>query len=180
MPYTKHNWVSGETITEALMDHLETQYDEAIRSVLKPADETVNNSAVLQDDDDLKLALLANEKWLVDLFLMFTGDAAADLKIQFTAPAGAVVYWGHIGSGSQLGVKTWGFGDTGNTPFLYLLADVSPMGTAGASVSGARLTALVINGANAGDFQLQWAQNSATVADTKMLAGSCLIAHKLT
>lgn len=33
MPYTQHEWVLGEVITEALLDHLETQYDEAVTYV---------------------------------------------------------------------------------------------------------------------------------------------------
>ena len=32
MAYVKHNWVPSEVISEALLDHLETQYDEAVAS----------------------------------------------------------------------------------------------------------------------------------------------------
>jgi len=33
MAYVQHEWVSGETITEALLDHLETQYDEGVARI---------------------------------------------------------------------------------------------------------------------------------------------------
>ena len=41
------------------------------------------------------------------------------------------------------------------------------------------INAVVINGATAGNVQLQWAQNTAEVSNTKVLANSCICAVKL-
>lgn len=50
MAYVQHEWVSGEVITEALMDHLETQYDEALlwgaRAWRDTAVQTIPDSAL--------------------------------------------------------------------------------------------------------------------------------------
>ena len=95
--------------------------------VRKTADETVNNSTTLQNDDHLQLALAANDIYLVELFLLQQSPSLnSDFKCGWSYPA-----------------------------------------------------ACTINGANAGTLIFQWAQNTATVEDTKVLTNSYLIACKL-
>ena len=63
--------------------------------VTKSSDEVVNNSATLQDDDELKFAVSANEKWFSRLFLIWTSGTTPDLKVGFTAPSGSTIRWHH-------------------------------------------------------------------------------------
>lgn len=47
----------------------------------KTADEVVNNSATLQNDDHLLLALAANEVWEVEINLWYDSGTTPDLKV---------------------------------------------------------------------------------------------------
>jgi hypothetical protein len=137
--------------------------------VRKTADETVNNSTTLQNDDHLLLAIAANEVWLVEAILYYiSAGATPDLKVAWALPTGA--------TGFYLG---WGLG---YNDAVYIVSQSSTYSLIFGTEWTARIAIvklLVINGATAGNIQLQWAQNTATAENTKMLTNSCLIAHKL-
>lgn len=138
--------------------------------VTKTADETVNNSTVLQDDNHLLLALAANEVWQFQIYLIaYAPSPTAAYKIGFTVPALATYYARAI---DQDAAGTFGLQRITGAGTLTLLG---PNGnTYIYTIEG-----IVINGANAGNLQLQWAQNTATAEDTKILANSHLIAFKI-
>ena len=140
-----------------------------VKLIRKTADETVNNSAVLQDDNELFLPMLANEVWQITLSLIVNSSAVADLKLGFTAPAGAAMY-SYSRYIREDNVVCDGFASLAAT---LLLRGV------GANEMPIFLTGIVINGANAGNFQIQWAQATAEVSDTKVLTNSYIIAHKM-
>ena len=134
----------------------------------KGADEIVNNSITLQNDNDLVFAIAANATWLFwGIFIMRSGTVP-DFKFTFTAPAGASGSW-HCLALDDLA--------------LNQIGDSKPFGTAVTDVAGQSLASDVIisfggvavNGGTAGDIQLQWAQNVADVSDTKVLAYSFLL-----
>lgn len=136
--------------------------------VRKTADETIVSSTVLQDDDHLVLAIGANEVWHIRLILLYTSPAAADIKYSWTIPVGATITWGNMHPVEN----------------AYELYDTSGTTTAGVSTSGGTrditfADIIVINGANAGNVQFQWAQNTSNVGNTKVLANSCLIGWKI-
>ena len=171
MTYTKTTWVSGVTpVSAANQNHLETQYDEAVSDtlirVVKQADEIVNNSVVLQNDDELLFPVAANEIW-TGLFLMrvFT-DPAADFKFLFVVPAGAVMtgYFSNAGA----------VGYTAEMDFTAL--GYFPNGGVSAFTASRLFYFAYIGAAAAGNVQLQWAQNAADVSDTKLLQGSSILA----
>jgi len=140
--------------------------------VRKTADETVNNSAVLQADDELFIAIGANEIWLLQFYLLQKSvSTASDINFGFIYPANCKIYWGPLGY--------WNGVDTSSSPATCRIeSDGSNRGCAN-STQVLCYIALVVNGANAGTVTLRWAQNTATAEDTKILANSCLIAHKL-
>ena len=146
------------------------------RVVRKTADETVNNSATLQNDDHLLLTVGASDVWLVDMRLMLSATSTTpDWKFAFTVPAGATFRWGAedlttIGGWVPVAVGT-------SAPALSTTGTVTA-GSSG-SVHGSHLTGIYVGGGTAGTLQFQWAQNTATVADSKVLTNSCLIATKL-
>ena len=141
--------------------------------VLKASDETVNNSLALQNDDDLLFAIGANEDWVFQFTIFCNSAIAADTKFAITVP----------GAGTFL---IWGVGQVylNNTAAITWVSPVTVSGTAkiiggiGTNLQVV-ITGSVSNGANAGNVQLQWAQNTADVSDTKVLAGSSLTAWEV-
>jgi hypothetical protein len=137
--------------------------------IRKTADETVNNSAALQDDDHLFLPVEANEVWWFEALLICVGTTTtADFQFTFTGPAGAAAGW-------QARRDTAGV-TPATTP-----VNVLPLGTAlalggkaGATGVLVELLGQIVNGPTAGNLKLQWAQNTATVEDNKILANSIL------
>jgi hypothetical protein len=130
-----------------------------IELVRKAADETVNNSTTLQDDDEIVAALAANENVHFQLHLRINSGTTPDLKIAFTVPSGATVAFTAHPSGSTEA--------TGSGTSLSLVA-------LGAN-QALSIVGHVANGATPGNLQLQWAQNTSDVSDSKVLSDSYLI-----
>lgn len=130
------------------------------KAVNKTADETVNNSDTFQNDDELLLAIGANEVWAFELYLLSSSSAVADYKGKFVGPSGATVY-------AQ-------FASSNHLPADQTLVGVGRVGGVFQKWHG-----VIINGATAGNLQFQWAQDAAEASDTKVLAGSCLVATQL-
>ena len=135
--------------------------------VRKTADEIVNNSIVLQNDDHLLMAVAANEIWDLDILIRITATAVADFKFTFVVPTAATLKGNTYYDVGRLQVA------------LDLAATQSVLFGVDRADDFHGLKAVYVGGANAGNIQLQWAQNTAEVSDTKVLADSCLIAHKL-
>lgn len=133
--------------------------------VRKTADQTVNNSTVLVNDTHLVLPVLANEVWEFTLRLrIYSPSATPDVKYDFTIPVAGV-----------LNIAT---------QFSQTAYNVEVDGTVEAVAEGGlnsyvMLKYLYIGGVNPGDVQFRWAQNVATVEDTKILLGSFIIAHPI-
>jgi len=135
--------------------------------IVKTADEIVNNSTTLQNDNELFFAIGANEVWWFDLFLHINSPTAADLKVAFVTPSGCSIWWE--------AASYWN-----NTSQNNLQTTASrPKYTTGNDRDGLHILALVINGANAGNINFQWAQWAAMASDSKILANSCIIARKV-
>jgi hypothetical protein len=130
--------------------------------IVKEADETVNNSTALQNDDELLFAVAANEVFQFEGVLVLSTAAAADFQISFTGPAGAVGSFAAI------------YGD-----------NVNPDVATGSAVLGSGVTLLsaavgrsvrfwggIHNGGTAGNLTLQWAQGTLSATDTIVRAGS--------
>lgn len=136
----------------------------------KSADETVNNSTTLQNDDDLVFALAANEVWMVQLLLLIDSSTVADIRFGWAYPSGCTIKW----SGTDY---YWGTTNTSAIPIQTNAVDIPGIGAG--SVKGWWVAAIVINGSTAGNLNLQWCQATAEVSDTKLLANSCLVASKV-
>jgi hypothetical protein len=151
---------------------------EGFGRVIKAADETVNNSATLQNDDHLFFPIEVGETWYCEALLLALGASInADYKFGFTGPTGATSQWGSQGS-----LVVSGFSNVGTTtdPGRSLtFADSVALG-ARAAISiltlGGWFTA---DATHAGNIQLQWAQNTATVEDNKILKNSFLRLRRL-
>lgn len=140
-----------------------------VQLVIKAADETVNNSNVLQDDDELTIPIGATQVWLVKVGVLCTSSVGADIKLSLTIPVGAQCYrHSHY------------IDSAGNQAFTVATEGVASIAAFGNGALKYRfvIEALVISAA-AGNFTLQWAQNTAEVSDTKVLADSYIVAQRL-
>ena len=132
--------------------------------VRKTADEVVNASSTLQNDDVLLYALAANEVVTFVAALHVTSGTTPDIKFAFTVPAAATLRWGL--SGPDMSASQSSNGTSGS-------AIAAPC--AGVSLPNIMwIAGVVVNGANAGNLQLQWAQNTSDASDTTVLANSWL------
>lgn len=143
-------------------------------SVVKAADEVVNNSATLQDDNHFTgLSIGAGEVWMVKLVLIVTSNASADFKFKL------------LGSGTgsaqyittflpQAGVAWQYWRGSGTDPVVAITVSTALY------LDTVEATILLDNtGLLAQTFKLQWAQNSAHVSDTTVSAASCMAAWRI-
>lgn len=135
--------------------------------VLKATDEVVNNSDALQNDDELLYAMAANTRYEITLYI-YNQSATTTPKMKggFTVPAGCLV------AGVQWYTTTGVAGGIGNISATSLAA---PWYCATSKACYLIVQFLLQNKAAAGNFQFQWAQNVATIEDTKVMADSLLI-----
>lgn len=142
--------------------------------VRKTADETVNNSTTLQNDDELLYAMAANAivYFRANLIVSSSSSGAnTDFKLAFTVPAAATLAWSFTG-----GINFESSAATASAPAPRTTSG-DPLNTFTDDNSTRLVTVegIVVNGANAGNLQLQWAQVTAAVSDTKVLTNSYLM-----
>jgi len=147
-----------------------------LKVIRKTADEAVNNSATLQNDDHLLFAIAANEVWEANFVLDILGGATAttDIKFAMTIPTGCTMVWGGVFSRAG-GTTTLELGLCQTTSGAQLFCDLE----FASERRIMKLWGIFVNGATAGNVQLQWAQRVAVVEDTTIKANSCIIAHQL-
>jgi hypothetical protein len=145
---------------------------------LKTADETVTSSTTAQNDDHLVVPLLASSRYWIEFFIIYDAVQAADIKIQWSVPAGSTLRWTHGGLGTGV---TSTIGEVSR--FFRSQSDIGTVG--GPAVGGG--TNAIIPGegwidvaGTPGNLQLQWAQNVANATGTVVRANSLLIAQRLT
>lgn len=142
--------------------------------VWKTAGETVNNSAVPQDDDHLFLDLEANARYIVDLFLIYVSvTATPDLRLQFTIPSGAAWSWVPLGLDTSV---------TATEGIMRMPATTGTSNRNVATVAGTDMVATprgtIVTGA-AGRLRLQWCQGIATAENTQVKVGSFMTAKRI-
>ncbi|MCB0714353.1 MAG: hypothetical protein KDD67_18650 [Ignavibacteriae bacterium] len=123
--------------------------------VRKGSDESVVSSTTLQNDDDLVIALNANETYQVEgIFYVTTTNAGHDFQIAFTVPSGTTMKLPYSSSRA------------GSTNYLEndVLTTSGSAGTvvdlASGSLHVVSIRGTVRTGGNSGDLQLQWADDN--------------------
>lgn len=128
----------------------------------KTADETVNNSTTLQNDDHLLVSVAANAVYDFKLILHYNSGTTPDLKVGWSVPSGTTMVWGGYIADT-----------TGAVTSVAALTQTSVQAIGG---SGSNIyqffSGVVVTSTTAGTLQLQWAQNTLTASDSKILAGS--------
>jgi hypothetical protein len=136
------------------------------QKAVKSSDESVISSTTLQNDDDLKFAMLANTNYRFRCFLLFDTGATGDFKYRHTGPASPTRV--RIKRSHVVGAGTAYAGIALDQ--AYSAADIAIAGAAG--TGWVELEGMIQNGANAGNFQIQWAQNASEAVNTTVLQGS--------
>ena len=153
-------------------------------TAIQAADQTVNNSATLVDITKLFFPMVASTSYAFEaLLLLNAASTTPNFKFFWSLPALATAFWGPMGSVASTGgfaTQYWLPGAfDGNGPTVLLteastLAIRSNNGTTGLMIWG-----IIRNGANAGNAQLQYAQNTANASDSKVLKDSFIISRTL-
>ncbi len=138
----------------------------------KSANEIVNNSAVLQDDNHLIMAVAANEVWEFAINLWYDSGTTPDLKVGFTIPSGATLRWTSMGDNASAGAITGGDAIDGSATQAFFGAGL-------ADFRHGLIVGVILNGATPGNLTMQWAQNTQNASDTTIYSGSSLVAHRL-
>jgi hypothetical protein len=142
-----------------------------VRVVVKTADETVNNTITVQDDNELYITVEANSTYIVELTA--TGGSTVGntgFKFRFTAPASAIMQGTILNSMSNSNVF-------GTLYVADMLAEVNnSIWTVGGQTYSNWLDArgVLVTSSTAGTLTLQWAQDYATVTNTYVRKGSYL------
>lgn len=141
----------------------------------KTADESVNTTTTLQDDDHLISAIAANEEWTGFIEYIFgNGMATTGVKVGITFPAGSTLrYWATVigdTSGASLESTTTTSGTALNFP-----AALFPTGT----TASVRINFWVLNGATPGNITAQFTQSTSSATNTTAFKGSFMQATRI-
>lgn len=141
--------------------------------VRKTADNVaVNNSTALINDTHLLYALAANQAVQFTAMIHHVGNGTADFKIAFTVPAGATLAWNALGYVPDAAGSV-------SAPDLITASGTAMELSGSTAIRTVTVAGIVVNGANAGNLQLQWAQVTATVVNTIVVANSWLHAETI-
>lgn len=153
-------------------DLLDWQYVE------KTADEMVESSVTLQNDDHLVLALGTNQTWRLTMHLFMTtenNNEAPDFLGGWTLPSGATISFSQncmsnsatgVGSHAPFFASNYQSGGGSSGMLCGILSTVDT------SASPLFVEGIVKTGGTSGNLQLQWAQNSSNADGTIVKAES--------
>jgi hypothetical protein len=139
-------------------------------AVRKSASTSRASTTTVAADPHLTMTLSVGT-YLLDSLLMYDGDAAADLKLGWIAPAGTTGAWWPGGADSSVAALA-------STPRWGALSDITtstiPVGAVGAgTIMACRPVGTVVI-TTAGTFALAWAQNASSATPTVLRGQSTL------
>lgn len=145
------------------------------RYVIKSVDETVNNSTVLQDDNHLVATLGANSVYEIEIILSISGDSTTNFKCNWTVTGGVTQLSKRICIGGSDADTNPIYNHNGTFYSVDLISEVAYSGILN---SGVR-EIFLLSTTTSGTLQLKWAQQTAGVVNTKLLAGSFIKIQKI-
>lgn len=138
------------------------------QAIVKAADGTaVSNSTTLVSDANLVFSVGASETWVWEAVVYVISTSTADFKLAFTWPTAPTTAWWSASSGGA------------TTGDIVTVSGTATGFSASATGDVAVLKGIIVNGSNAGSVTLQMAQNTPVVFDTKVKAGSHIIARRV-
>lgn len=159
-------WVAGEDITADKLNSMLPMF------ARKTADETVNNTTTVQNDNELLFSVEANAIYALDGWIKYSSSTTADISFDWTVPTGALGEWGGWAVGRNAADSV-----NGNT-IRTDSNDIAGARTFGGTGEGVSLTAIIYGtlrtSSTAGTYQFQWAQAAADATDTVVYSDSWL------
>lgn len=135
------------------------------RYAIKPSNEIIASSTVLQNDDHLLKSGAANATYEFELLLKFVSSTTADFQFAWSVPAGASMLWNS---------------EEGNPGNLIAVMQGPYTAAATALINGTgadqvlRASGLFIVGATPGDLQFRWGPITSHASNTTVYADSWL------
>jgi hypothetical protein len=146
--------------------------------IVKAADETVNNSSALQNDDHFAVAVAANEVWFFTMFLdVAPSSATMDFKAGWGVTGTVTTRWGLLATNAPSGTTTPGFtavATTGTTVRMRDETETISVGTGNLTHQPIAFAGWLRGGAAGGVATFKWAQDVAEAADLKVLKDSVM------
>lgn len=160
---------AGSVATKALLD------DREPLSVARTTSQSVNNSTAFVADNTLLLPLVANSTYHVSAMFVVSGPSGANWKQQWSSPAGSAgTRFTHGPSTGATSVRD----NNVNFRSAPLTTSLS-YNTDGSESSAIREEIWLTTAGTAGNLTLTWAQLTATVGNTSVLAGSWMSAQRV-
>jgi hypothetical protein len=144
---------------------------------LKKFDESVANSIVLQNDDELQFPMLANEIWEFEFFFFWDSTSATpDISFSLNGPGTPLKLQAHL-FGSDSNAELAGGGQDGIVITAYGTLCSPNAGSPPIAIGWAK--GMVWNGVTAGNLILQWCQRVSNATATFVKAGSYVKARRI-
>lgn len=152
---------------------------------LKNSDTSRSSVTTLAADPELTFPVLANAVYVVDGWIKYTGDPAADITLSWTVPTGAIGEWSGWGVGNPIISANGSPGalvaDTGSVRGYMIRPESTDFtGSRGygalstTDTLAIHLTATLRVGSSDGVFALNWAQSSSSATATIVYTDSWL------
>jgi len=134
--------------------------------IIKPSDETLNNSNTFQNDDDFQFAVSSGDQWEIRTILIIDNpDASADFKMQWAISGGSLTEYTTI----QAEIQSTAFHTSGDGTINY----------GGSVTDKVAIVDSIIFVGTGGTLALQWAQGTAFAGNTVVNANSVVIARRI-
>lgn len=163
------NWLAGEDITADKLNGL-------ITAALKTTTQTVTSSTTFVDDTELKIPIVANAIYRVQLFLLYDAGTAGDIQFTWSAPSGTAMTWTPGGPATSENTS-YALASMNNQ--TRLLTEVAAVGGSTSTGVMADVVGTLRSGATAGTLQFRWTQNVSSATPTNVRADSHLIATRI-
>ncbi|MFD7410158.1 hypothetical protein [Kitasatospora purpeofusca] len=150
--------------TKALLDSAGAGVG-SFRQAMRTVDSSpMTNSTTLTADSQLTIPVVANARYALDAWIVFTSDLGTDIKMDWTTPAGSSGLYAALGTG----ISNYTDYDSSAVTFSFVR---STRGN-GTVAQGISSRGTLTTAATAGSLTLRWAQNTSGATATKLLAGS--------
>jgi len=169
------NALGGISIKGSPLDNQTLEYNSAdnifewvdARSLLvvKKIDQSIVNSTVLQDDNELFFQAVANKIYVIRMYLFIDSTSFSDLKMTFTIPSGAI--------GVQNSINEF-FQNIGQST-VSITDEVLPGTNAGTIPQTLVTLARVVMGSTSGLVRFQWSQRVSSGTPTVVQKGSTIV-----
>lgn len=164
-------FAAGDTPTAAELNAVSI-----VQTAVLAADQTRTSSTTLTNLSGMTASTAASSKYAAQIFLIYGGSTTGDIKFGYTLPASATFEF------NPMSIFSTDSSLVAATPYMGILNTSG--GAAGGGIGAGTkalllVTGIVVTGATAGTFQLQFAQNTSDGTATTVYAGSWMLVHKL-